>query len=183
MTYETRFDGSEPYLRDHQVRGGRVLPGVAQLEMARVAVARALGREDTAAVRLTDVVWLRAAVYGPEGLTLRVRVRTGGAGCTYEVLAVGADGDTALCGQGRASLAEDAAGRRTLSLAELRAACTEATYSRRARLRPLRRPRPGVRPLAAVPHRTAHRQGARRAAGRSSPSCACRRQPNRCTAA
>ncbi|MBQ1098887.1 SDR family NAD(P)-dependent oxidoreductase [Streptomyces sp. b94] len=129
VTYETRFDGSEPYLRDHQVRGGRVLPGVAQLEMARVAVARALGREDTAAVRLTDVVWLRAAVYGPDGLTLRVRVRTGGAGCTYEVLSVGADGDTTLCGQGRASLAEDVAGRRTLSLAELRAACTEATYS------------------------------------------------------
>ncbi|WP_238697480.1 SDR family NAD(P)-dependent oxidoreductase, partial [Streptomyces sp. E2N166] len=129
VTYETRFDGSEPYLRDHQVRGGRVLPGVAQLEMARAAVARALGREDAAAVRLTDVVWLRAAVYGPDGLTLRVRVRTGGAGCTYEVSAVGADGDTTLCGQGRASLAEDAAGRRTLPIAELRAACTEATYS------------------------------------------------------
>ncbi|MFG2630359.1 SDR family NAD(P)-dependent oxidoreductase [Streptomyces sp. NPDC048473] len=128
VTYETRFDGSEPYLRDHQVRGGRVLPGVAHLEMARVAVARALGREDAAAVRLTDVVWLRAAVYGPDGLTLRVRVCTGGEGCTYETLAVGADGATTLCGQGRASLAEDATGR-TLPLTELRAACTEATYS------------------------------------------------------
>ncbi|MEU3613369.1 SDR family NAD(P)-dependent oxidoreductase [Streptomyces sp. NPDC006872] len=128
VTYETRFDGSEPYLRDHQVRGGRVLPGVAQLEMARVAVARALGREDAAAVRLTDVVWLRAALYGPDGLTLRVRVRTGGEGCTYEVLAVGPDGGTTLCGQGRASLAEDAT-RRTLPLTELRAACTETTYS------------------------------------------------------
>ncbi|MFC4465278.1 SDR family NAD(P)-dependent oxidoreductase [Streptomyces xiangluensis] len=126
VTYETRFDGSEPYLRDHQVRGARVLPGVAHLEMARVAVARALGRED-AAVRLTDVVWLRAAVYGPDGLTLRVRVRTGGEGYTYEVLAVGADGATTLCGQGRASL-EDATGC-TLPLAELQAACTEATYS------------------------------------------------------
>ncbi|MEU1940842.1 SDR family NAD(P)-dependent oxidoreductase, partial [Streptomyces coeruleorubidus] len=128
MTYETRFDGSEPYLRDHQVRGGRVLPGVAHLEMARVAAARALGREDTAAVRLTDVVWLRAAVYGPDGLTLRVRVRTGGQGCAYEILAVGPDGVTTVCGQGRASLAEDATPR-TLPLAELRAACTEATYS------------------------------------------------------
>ncbi|WP_328877600.1 SDR family NAD(P)-dependent oxidoreductase [Streptomyces sp. NBC_00299] len=128
VTYETCFDGSEPYLRDHQVRGGRVLPGVAHLEMARVAVARALGREDTAAVRLTDVVWLRAAVYGPDGLTLRVRVRTGGQGCTYEVFVVEADGATTLCGQGRASLAEDASGR-TLPLAELRAVCTEATYS------------------------------------------------------
>ncbi|WP_268747619.1 SDR family NAD(P)-dependent oxidoreductase [Streptomyces toyocaensis] len=127
-TYETRFDGSEPYLRDHQVRGGRMLPGVAHLEMARAAVARALGREDTAAVRLTDVVWLRAAVYGPDGLTLRVRVRTGGPGCTYEILAVGPDGVTTLCGQGRAGLAEDAAPR-TLPLAELRAACTEGTYS------------------------------------------------------
>ncbi|MFJ4269252.1 SDR family NAD(P)-dependent oxidoreductase [Streptomyces coelicoflavus] len=128
VAFETRFDGSEPYLRDHQVRGGRVLPGVAQLEMARVAVARALGREDTAAVRLTDVVWLRAAVHGPDGLTLQVRVRTGGEGCTYEILAVGADGGTTLCGQGRAVLSEDATGR-TLPLDELRAACTGATYS------------------------------------------------------
>ncbi|MEU5165866.1 SDR family NAD(P)-dependent oxidoreductase [Streptomyces mutomycini] len=127
-TYETRFDGSEPYLRDHQVRGGLVLPGVAHLEMARVAVARALGREDAAAVRLTDVVWLRAAVYGPDGLTLRVRVRTGGEGCAYEILAVGAGGVTTLCGQGRASLAEDAT-RRTLPLSELRAACTGSTYT------------------------------------------------------
>ncbi|MEZ3179518.1 SDR family NAD(P)-dependent oxidoreductase [Streptomyces pimonensis] len=128
VTYETRFDGSEPYLRDHEVRGSRVLPGVAHLEMARVAVARALGREDTAAVGLTGVVWLRAAVCGPDGLTLRVRVRTGAQGCTYEILAVGPDGTTTLCGQGRAGLAEDAT-RRTLPLAELRAACTEATYS------------------------------------------------------
>ncbi|MFI5685499.1 SDR family NAD(P)-dependent oxidoreductase [Streptomyces sp. NPDC051636] len=127
VTYETRFAGTEPYLRDHQVRGGRVLPGVAHLEMARVAVARALGRLDTAAVRLTDVVWLRAAVHGPDGLTLRVRVRTGGAGCTYEILTVRPDGATTLCGQGRASLAEDTP-RRALPLAELRAACTEAVH-------------------------------------------------------
>ncbi|WP_086771905.1 SDR family NAD(P)-dependent oxidoreductase [Streptomyces bobili] len=128
MTYETRFDGSEPYLRDHQVRGGLVLPGVAHLEMARVAVARTLGREDAAAVRLTDVVWLRAAVHGPDGLTLRVRVRTGGQGCAYEILAVAPDGATTLCGQGRASLAEDTTPR-TLPLAELRAACAGTTYS------------------------------------------------------
>ncbi|MFJ9833562.1 SDR family NAD(P)-dependent oxidoreductase [Streptomyces sp. NPDC101169] len=128
VTYETLFDGSEPYLRDHQVRGGRVLPGVAHLEMARAAVARALGREDTAGVRLTDVVWLRAAVHGPDGLTLRVRVHTGGEGCAYEILAVRPDGATTLCGQGRASLAGDTT-RRTLPLAGLRAACTEATYS------------------------------------------------------
>ncbi len=128
VTYETRFDGSEPYLRDHRVRGGRVLPGVAHLEMARVAVARTLGREDTAALRLTDVVWLRGAVSGPDGLTLRVRVRTDGEGCAYEILAVGADGATTLSGQGRASLVEDATGR-SLSLDDLRATCTEATYS------------------------------------------------------
>ncbi|MBM7440074.1 polyketide synthase PksL [Streptomyces sp. HB132] len=127
-TYETRFDGSEPCLRDHQVRGGLVLPGVAHLEMARVAVARTLGRQDDAAVRLTDVVWLRAAVYGPDGLTLRVRVRTGGEACAYEILAVGADGVTTLCGQGRASLAEDAT-RRALPLSELRAACAGSTYT------------------------------------------------------
>ncbi|MGW5331097.1 polyketide synthase dehydratase domain-containing protein, partial [Streptomyces sp. NPDC004014] len=124
-TYETRFSGDEPFLRDHRVHGDRILPGVAHLEMARVAVARALGQHDAAAVRLTDVVWLRPAVCGSGGLTLRVRVRTSAAdGCAYEIESVGDDGETTLCGQGRASLAPDGTGAgRTPLLDRLRADC------------------------------------------------------------
>ncbi|MFF0893728.1 SDR family NAD(P)-dependent oxidoreductase [Streptomyces sp. NPDC003278] len=124
-TYETRFSGDEPFLRDHRVHGDRILPGVAHLEMARVAVARALGQHDAAAVRLTDVVWLRPAVCGPGGLTLRVRVRTSAAGgCAYEIESVGDHGETTLCGQGRAALGQDGTGAgRTPLLDRLRADC------------------------------------------------------------
>ncbi|MGO4754476.1 phosphopantetheine-binding protein, partial [Streptomyces sp. 2MCAF27] len=41
----TRFSGDEPFLRDHQVWNSRLLPAVAQLEMARAAVVAALGEE------------------------------------------------------------------------------------------------------------------------------------------
>ncbi|MGQ4420608.1 phosphopantetheine-binding protein, partial [Streptomyces sp. SAS_269] len=128
-TYETRFTGDEPCLRDHRVHGGRVLPGVAHLEMARVAAARALGQGDAAAVRLTDVVWLRPAVCGPEGLVLRVRVCTTTAGgCTYEIHSVDERGDTTLCSQGRVALAQDAP-RLPPLLDDLRAACADAVHT------------------------------------------------------
>ncbi|MEU1463181.1 SDR family NAD(P)-dependent oxidoreductase [Streptomyces sp. NPDC005727] len=122
-TYETRFTGDEPFLRDHQVHGDRILPGAAHLELARVAVARALGQDDAATVRLTDVVWLRPAVCGSGGLTLRVRVRSSAAGgCAYEIESVGDHGESTLCGQGRAAVGPDRT-RRAPLLGELRAAC------------------------------------------------------------
>ncbi|MFF0838308.1 SDR family NAD(P)-dependent oxidoreductase, partial [Streptomyces sp. NPDC003344] len=127
-TYETRFTGYEPFLRDHRVHGDRILPGVAHLEMARVAAARALGRGDAAAVRLTDVVWLRPAVCGPDGLVLRVRVCTATAdGCTYEIHSVDERGDSTLCSQGRVALAQDAP-RLPVLLNDLRTACADAVH-------------------------------------------------------
>ncbi|WP_327070796.1 SDR family NAD(P)-dependent oxidoreductase [Kitasatospora sp. NBC_01302] len=133
ITCHAHFDGSEPYLSDHRVRGGRVLPGVAHLEMARAAVALALGAERPdgvrpEAVRLDGVVWLRPAVCGPRGLELRVGVRTlPGGGCDFTIDSVDEDGTVTLCSQGRASLAGPA-GPGAPSLHELRAACAEAVY-------------------------------------------------------
>ncbi|WP_406729650.1 SDR family NAD(P)-dependent oxidoreductase [Streptomyces sp. GD-15H] len=127
--YETRFSGDEPFLRDHRVHSDRILPGVAHLEMARVAVARALGRGDAASVRLTDVVWLRPAACGPDGLTLRVRVRTSApGGCAYEIDSVDDRGEATPCSKGRAALHEDGAPR-PLLLDELRAACADTAYA------------------------------------------------------
>ncbi|MDN0200051.1 SDR family NAD(P)-dependent oxidoreductase [Streptomyces sp. S.PNR 29] len=128
VTYRTRLNGSEPYLRDHQVRGVRVLPGVAHLEMARAAVTRFLGRENSDAVQLTDVVWLRPAVCGPDGLELRVTVRTTPGGCEFVIHCPDtADGD-AVCSQGRASVSP--AGRPDLPrLEDVRAACAQRTLS------------------------------------------------------
>ncbi|WP_206412571.1 SDR family NAD(P)-dependent oxidoreductase, partial [Lysobacter enzymogenes] len=41
LAFASDFDGSEFFLRDHRVRGQRVLPGVAYLELARAALERA----------------------------------------------------------------------------------------------------------------------------------------------
>ncbi|MFJ9845110.1 amino acid adenylation domain-containing protein [Kitasatospora sp. NPDC101155] len=103
--YETRFDGREPYLRDHLVRGARVLPGVAHLELARAAAAAWFDAPTAQRVRLEDVVWLRPASCGPDGLELRVTVRQAVSGAEFEITAPN-DGDRPCC-QGRASVVED----------------------------------------------------------------------------
>ncbi|ANZ20612.1 polyketide synthase family protein [Streptomyces noursei ATCC 11455] len=58
--YTSTFTGSEPFLASHQVRGARVLPAVAYLEMARAAVESAATGDG--AVRLRDVAWMRPIV-------------------------------------------------------------------------------------------------------------------------
>jgi polyketide synthase PksM len=58
--YDTQLTGQEWFLRDHQVMGRAVLPGVAQLEWARAAVSLALsGEPDGADICLKNVVWLQ----------------------------------------------------------------------------------------------------------------------------
>jgi polyketide synthase PksL len=128
VTYRTRLDGSESYLRDHQVRGVAVLPGVAHLEMARAAVTTFLGRENGDGVRLTDVVWLRPAICGPHGLELRVAVRTTPGGCEFVIHCLDDADGYVVCSQGRASVTP--AGRPVLPrLEDVRAACAQRTLS------------------------------------------------------
>ncbi|MEV5976424.1 SDR family NAD(P)-dependent oxidoreductase [Streptomyces sp. NPDC052114] len=126
VAYRTRFAGDEPFLRDHQVRGERILPAVAQLEMARAAVAHSLGEGRAGGpVRLDDVVWLRPATAGPRGLELSVDVRElPGHGWEYSIHGIGTDGERTPYSQGRASLPTDA-GPSAPRLAELRAACAD----------------------------------------------------------
>jgi polyketide synthase PksL len=127
VAYETRFAGSEPYLQDHQVQGNRVLPGAAHLEMARAAAAAAMGAEYSGRLRLSDVVWLRPAICGPNGLVLSVNVRrTPGGGREYAIHSVDDDGGRTLCSQGSVGQPGDAPSQ--LPLNDLRAACSEAVF-------------------------------------------------------
>ncbi|WP_433381550.1 amino acid adenylation domain-containing protein [Streptosporangium sp. CA-115845] len=120
-----RFSGDEPFLRDHRIRDDRLLPAVAQLEMAHAAVVAAAGAEHADRVRLYDVVWLRPAVCGPDGLDVRVTVESRGDGrWEYRLEA----GDGTLCGSGRARTA-DSAGTTAPSLAEVRRTCAEQTIT------------------------------------------------------
>ncbi|MFH8346373.1 SDR family NAD(P)-dependent oxidoreductase [Streptomyces sp. NPDC018045] len=59
--YTSAFTGQEPFLASHRIRGARVLPAAAYVEMVRAAVAAAVGHGDGPgpAVRLRDIAWLR----------------------------------------------------------------------------------------------------------------------------
>ncbi|KJK30395.1 SDR family NAD(P)-dependent oxidoreductase [Paenibacillus polymyxa] len=62
--FSSTFTGEEFFLRDHTVKGQRILPGVAYLEMVRAAVERSIGDEDncTTGIRLKNVNWIRPIV-------------------------------------------------------------------------------------------------------------------------
>ncbi|MGJ7907989.1 SDR family NAD(P)-dependent oxidoreductase [Actinopolyspora sp. H202] len=70
--YRTRFTGEEFFLTDHVVKGRKVLPGVACLEMARAAATSALGAQQPGGrtVALRNVVWARSVVVGTEPVIL-----------------------------------------------------------------------------------------------------------------
>ena len=62
--FSSAFTGAEFFLKDHQVEGEKVLPGVAYLEMAREAVYQACGNssQDHQSIQLKNVVWARPIV-------------------------------------------------------------------------------------------------------------------------
>ncbi|WP_028981301.1 polyketide synthase [Sporocytophaga myxococcoides] len=60
QSYTSVFTGNESFLRDHQVNGQKVLPGVAYLEMARAAIEDAMPVKSTSSMlELQNTVWLQ----------------------------------------------------------------------------------------------------------------------------
>ncbi|MES2743493.1 MAG: SDR family NAD(P)-dependent oxidoreductase, partial [Pseudomonadota bacterium] len=120
--YSSTFDGGEYFLADHVMQGRRLLPGVAQVEMAHEAVLRALGDHAGAQVELRDIVFARpVAVAGPLELHIGLQ-READASVTYEIYS--RQGDTILLhGQGRARPVQAAAAR--IDLHALQAGCTQ----------------------------------------------------------
>jgi len=72
--FSATFTGQEFFLADHVVKGQRVLPGVACLEMARAAVDQAAGtlKEGRTGVRLRNVVWARPIIVGDQPLKVHI---------------------------------------------------------------------------------------------------------------
>ncbi|UUM22231.1 SDR family NAD(P)-dependent oxidoreductase [Mycoavidus sp. SF9855] len=60
--FSTTLTGKEFFLHDHVVQGQRIVPGAAQLEWARAAVALASHGEVGQTVMLEEVMWLRPLV-------------------------------------------------------------------------------------------------------------------------
>jgi polyketide synthase PksN len=62
--FSTTLTGREFFLADHVVRGHKVMPGVAHLEMAREALQRAASMDAGHVIRLKHIVWMRPVVVG-----------------------------------------------------------------------------------------------------------------------
>ncbi len=92
--YTSTFTGDEDFLADHRVRGQKVLPGAAYLELVRAAVADASGAAAPTGLALTDVVWSRPFQLGEGPRDLHVTLRRDDALTTrFEVLSTPSDGD------------------------------------------------------------------------------------------
>ncbi len=70
--FSSRFSGEEFFLADHVVRGRRILPGVAYLEMVRAAVEQSRVRtnssgfssQSTSVIKFENVIWARPIEVG-----------------------------------------------------------------------------------------------------------------------
>ncbi|WP_338930995.1 SDR family NAD(P)-dependent oxidoreductase [Streptomyces netropsis] len=74
--YESTFTGREYFLTDHVVKGQKVLPGVACLEMARAA-AELAEPDHTSGITLRNVVWARPVVVGGNPVALATTLTPG----------------------------------------------------------------------------------------------------------
>ncbi|HVI53489.1 MAG TPA: SDR family NAD(P)-dependent oxidoreductase, partial [Luteibacter sp.] len=119
--FSSHFDGSEFVLADHVVRDERVLPGVAQLEMARFAVSEAMGGE--AGIRLTDIVWSRPAVVGAGGSDIHVSLHPQDNGDVAYRIHSGSGDDETVHGRGVATPIGALVAPERHDLAELRQRC------------------------------------------------------------
>jgi polyketide synthase PksN len=73
--YTSTFTGEEFFLRDHVVRGERILPAVAYLEMAREAVAQATSTMSPASITLRNIVWLRPFMVRDRASQIHISLR------------------------------------------------------------------------------------------------------------
>ncbi|ETR69420.1 MAG: hypothetical protein OMM_09608, partial [Candidatus Magnetoglobus multicellularis str. Araruama] len=70
LRFTSTFTGKEFFLADHVLKGRRVMPGVAHLEMARAAVKIATGSETE--IQLKNIVWARLVAINKDPLKLNI---------------------------------------------------------------------------------------------------------------
>jgi polyketide synthase PksN len=74
--FSSKFTGKEFFLSDHVIKGQRVLPGAAYLEMARAAVEQASGElnEDQNGIVLKNVIWARPIAVGDQAVKAQIEL-------------------------------------------------------------------------------------------------------------
>lgn len=130
----TVFKGDEAVLRDHTVRGQRVLPGAAHLEMAREAAARVWGTGAKTPLLIRDMTWVRPVAFDGAPLSVDVLVRPAeGEELTFEIASkTGRDTAPVVFSTGRIAPSGTTRPDR-VDLASLRARCVTAVSAERVR--------------------------------------------------
>jgi polyketide synthase PksN len=131
--FSSTFTGQEFFLADHVVKGQRVLPGVAYLEMARAAVEQAAGtlEKKQTGIRLKNVVWVRPIVVGEQPVKVHIGLFPEDSGeIAFEIFSESeeAGDEPVVHSQGSAVLISVAKGP-VLDLPALQAQCSQSTLS------------------------------------------------------
>jgi polyketide synthase PksN len=134
--FSSTFTGEEFFLADHKVKGYRVLPGVAYLEMARAAVEQAAGAlaRDQAGIRVKNVVWARPVTVEDKPVRVHIGLFPEDNGeIAFEIYSKpeALDAEPLVHSQGRAVLetADQVTVVPTLDITALKAQCNQAHFS------------------------------------------------------
>jgi polyketide synthase PksN len=132
--FSSIFTGQEFFLKDHVVKGQRVLPGVAYLEMARTAVEQAAGLllKEKTGMRLRNVVWTRPIVVGEEPVQVHIGLFPEENGeIAYEIYSQpdGSAEENVVHSQGNAAFVSSTEEMETLDLKVLQAECSQGILS------------------------------------------------------
>ena len=102
QSYSTTLTGEEFFLKDHQVNGQKLLPAVAYLEMARVAVAQAsLTQPESTTLELHNTVWAQPIVVTENKQVTIALFANDGEEIDYEIYSQNKDQEILHC-QGQA---------------------------------------------------------------------------------
>jgi len=128
--YSSKFSGEEFFLRDHIIKGRRILPGVAYLEMAREAIARsaAVDGVDKGGLVLRNIVWSRLFIAQEQTEKLHVGLPQNGQ-LSYTVYQQEESGRKTVYSEGAARF-HPALAAPVLDLPALQASCSEGMLSR-----------------------------------------------------
>lgn len=101
--YRSTFDGREFFLNDHRLRGERVLPAAACLEMARAAVEQAT-RGGAGQIHLRNVVWVQPFTVSDQVRVIHIGLRADEpGGVRFEISAGEPSAPKTVISQGSAS--------------------------------------------------------------------------------
>ncbi|TCS93647.1 SDR family NAD(P)-dependent oxidoreductase [Hazenella coriacea] len=129
LRFSSTFTGDEFFLSDHVIKGQRVLPGVAYLEMIRAAVEKAVLEKVQARITLKNMIWVRPMAVTDQLAEMHIRLFSENNGeIAYEFYSESEDQEPVVYSQGSVMICsvEEAP---TLNIQELQAHCSHRILS------------------------------------------------------